>query len=111
MPKYDLIEAEIQWCETHRNPDDPEQTIYQDGFVAGLYQALWLMKSRQTNENYIPKDKDAVIHPDWYSLALLKRIELTNSQIDTLLKNELSTRSRKKVLQYFRARKKPRKGN
>jgi hypothetical protein len=45
MPKYDLIAEEIKWCEAHRNP---EQMVYQDGFIAGLYHALWLMKSRPT---------------------------------------------------------------
>lgn len=45
MPKYDLIANEIEWCETHRNP---EQEVYQDGFIAGLQHALFLMKSSPT---------------------------------------------------------------
>lgn len=43
MPKYDLIEEDIKWCKAHRNP---EQETYQDGFIAGLEHALFLMKSR-----------------------------------------------------------------
>jgi len=43
MPKSDLIEAEIKWCEEHRNPDEEK---YQDGFIAGLRHASMLMKSR-----------------------------------------------------------------
>jgi hypothetical protein len=45
MPKYDLIAKEINWCESNRNP---AQKVYQDGFIAGLYHALFLMKSRPT---------------------------------------------------------------
>ena len=45
MPKFDLIEEDIKWCEANRNP---EQQVYQDGFIAGLYHALFLMKSRPT---------------------------------------------------------------
>lgn len=45
MPKYNLIEEEIKWCEAHRNPKEKK---YQDGFISGLGHALWLMKSRRT---------------------------------------------------------------
>lgn len=45
MPKYDLIEEEIKWCESHRNP---AEQVYQDGFIAGLRHALFIMKSRPT---------------------------------------------------------------
>lgn len=41
MPKYDLIEQDIAWCEANRNPDEK---VYQDGFIAGLRHALFLMK-------------------------------------------------------------------
>ena len=46
MPKYDLIAEEIKWCEEHRNP---AEQVYQDGFIAGLRHALFLMKSRPTH--------------------------------------------------------------
>lgn len=42
MPKHDLIAEDIKWCEAHRNP---AEEIYQDGFIAGLRHALFLMKS------------------------------------------------------------------
>jgi hypothetical protein len=42
MPKYDLIEKEIEWCEANRT----NAKEYQDGFIAGLRHALFLMKSR-----------------------------------------------------------------
>lgn len=45
--KYDLIAEEIKWCEAHRNP---EQMVYQDGFIAGLQHALFLMRSRPTKD-------------------------------------------------------------
>jgi hypothetical protein len=48
MPKYDLITNEIKWCEENRNP---EQKDYQDGFIAGLRHALFLMKSRSMCEH------------------------------------------------------------
>jgi hypothetical protein len=47
MPKYDLIAEEIMWCKAHRNP---EHTVYQDGFIAGLQHALSLMTSRPTKD-------------------------------------------------------------
>lgn len=47
MPKYDLIEEDIKWCEEHRNP---AEQVYQDGFIAGLRHALFLMKSRPTQD-------------------------------------------------------------
>lgn len=38
-----LIEKEIKWCEANRTPGEE---IYQDGFIAGLKQALFLVKSK-----------------------------------------------------------------
>jgi hypothetical protein len=52
MPKYDLIEAEIKWCAEHRHP---LEKVYQDGFIAGLQHALWLMKSRPIDREAEPE--------------------------------------------------------
>lgn len=38
-----LIDKEIEWCEANRTPGEE---IYQDGFIAGLKQALLLIKSK-----------------------------------------------------------------
>jgi hypothetical protein len=54
-------------------------------------------------QNFVPELNVTIAHPDWYSLTLLKRVELSGSQIETLLKNEVSTSNRKNVLRYFRA--------
>lgn len=59
-------------------------------------------------KNFVPELNVTIAHPDWYSLTLLKRVELSGSQIETLLKNEVSTRNRQNVLRYFRAHLTPR---
>jgi len=50
---------------------------------------------------FIPEKNTAITHPDWYSLTMLRRIDLSYEQIETLLINEVSTKSRKSVLNYF----------
>ena len=70
MPKYDLIEAEIKWCEAHRNP---EQKVFQDGFISGLQHALFLMKSRPTRrEADVAKraemSEDDIWNEEWHAL-------------------------------------------
>ena len=54
-------------------------------------------------QNFVPELNVTIAHPDWYSLTLLKRVELSDSQIETLLKNEVATRNRQNVLCYFRS--------
>lgn len=54
-------------------------------------------------KKFVPELNVTISHPDWYSLELLKRVVLSVSQIETLLKNEASTKNRKNVLRYFRA--------
>lgn len=64
MPKYDLISEEIKWCEAHRNP---EQQVFQDGFISGLQHALFLMRSRPTQDapDRLPRyQKYDTGHPD-----------------------------------------------
>jgi hypothetical protein len=51
MPKYDLIEEEIKWFNDNRTTtgnNDADKLIksFQDGFVAGLQHALWLMTTK-----------------------------------------------------------------
>lgn len=55
MPKHDLIEQDIAWCEANRNPDEK---VFQDGFVAGLRHALFLMKRH-------PSFYSSPIEMDW----------------------------------------------
>lgn len=55
------------------------------------------------NNNYVPEKNTAVGRPDWFSLTLLKRVELSSEEIEILLTNEISTRNRKNVVSYFRA--------
>lgn len=60
MPKYDLISEEIKWCEEHRNP---AEEVYQDGFIAGLRHALFLMKSRPTQDaaDRLPRCRNMIL--------------------------------------------------
>jgi len=63
----EIIEKEIKWCEEHRGM---KSEVYEEGFIAGLKQVLFLINTAQQSVHMEKMDMVTFVkkHSEWYDI-------------------------------------------